>query len=96
MFARSPLTDHLKQIVYGGNDGIVTTFAIVAGFAGANAEGTGEIAALAVLVFGLANLFCGCDLDGLGRIPLGPRRPRHDEAETQAVETKIHRHRSTP
>ncbi|WP_417277687.1 VIT1/CCC1 transporter family protein [Celeribacter sp.] len=66
MFARSPLTDHLKQIVYGGNDGIVTTFAIVAGFAGANAEGTGEIAALAVLVFGLANLFADATSMGLG------------------------------
>ena len=29
--------DFVKQIVYGGNDGIVTTFAIVAGFAGAQA-----------------------------------------------------------
>lgn len=56
----------LKQIVYGGNDGIVTTFAIVAGFAGARAEGAAEIGALAVLVFGLANLFADGVSMGLG------------------------------
>ncbi len=49
--------EFLKPIVYGGNDGIVTTFAIVAGFAGAGAEGAAGVGALAVLVFGLANLF---------------------------------------
>lgn len=60
------LFDHLKQIVYGGNDGIVTTFAIVAGFAGANADGVGEIGTLAVLVFGLANLFADAVSMGMG------------------------------
>ncbi|MCA0044997.1 VIT1/CCC1 transporter family protein [Celeribacter litoreus] len=58
--------DHLKQIVYGGNDGIVTTFAIVAGFAGANADGAAEIGTLAVLLFGLANLFADATSMGLG------------------------------
>jgi len=58
--------DHLKQLVFGGNDGIVTTFAIVAGFAGAGAEGVVEIGALAVLVFGLANLFADAVSMGLG------------------------------
>ena len=33
--------EFLKQIVYGGNDGIVTTFAIVAGFAGAQSRRRG-------------------------------------------------------
>jgi VIT1/CCC1 family predicted Fe2+/Mn2+ transporter len=56
----------LKQIVYGGNDGIVTTFAIVAGFAGASAQGAAEVGALAVLVFGLANLFADATSMGLG------------------------------
>ncbi|MEV8466414.1 VIT1/CCC1 transporter family protein [Fluviibacterium sp. DFM31] len=60
------LQEFLKQIVYGGNDGIVTTFAIVAGFAGASAEGTAQIGALAVLVFGLANLFADAVSMGLG------------------------------
>ena len=60
------LQDSLKQIVYGGNDGIVTTFAIVAGFAGAGAEGAAQIGAIAVLVFGLANLFADAVSMGLG------------------------------
>ncbi|SFD10408.1 VIT1/CCC1 transporter family protein [Tropicimonas isoalkanivorans] len=60
------LQEFLKQIVYGGNDGIVTTFAIVAGFAGASAEGTAQVGALAVLVFGLANLFADGVSMGLG------------------------------
>ena len=60
------LQDFLKQIVYGGNDGIVTTFAIVAGFAGAQAEGAAQIGAIAVLVFGLANLFADAVSMGLG------------------------------
>lgn len=58
--------EFLKQIVYGGNDGIVTTFAIVAGFAGAGAEGTLQIGGIAVLVFGLANLFADATAMGLG------------------------------
>jgi VIT1/CCC1 family predicted Fe2+/Mn2+ transporter len=58
--------EYLKQIVYGGNDGIVTTFAIVAGFAGASAEGVVELGTLAVLVFGLANLFADAVSMGLG------------------------------
>ena len=58
--------EHLKQIVYGGTDGIVTTFAIVAGFAGASAEGVAQIGGLAVLIFGLANLFADAVSMGLG------------------------------
>lgn len=60
------LRGYLKQIVYGGNDGIVTTFAIVAGFAGAQAEGVAQIGAIAVVVFGLANLFADAVSMGLG------------------------------
>ena len=58
--------EYLKQIVYGGNDGIVTTFAIVAGFAGAQADGVAQIGGVAVLVFGLANLFADAVSMGLG------------------------------
>ena len=54
----SPFSEYLREIVYGGVDGIVTTFAVVAGFAGANAGSqVGGLGALAVLLFGLANLF---------------------------------------
>ncbi|WP_340109263.1 VIT1/CCC1 transporter family protein [Pikeienuella sp. HZG-20] len=58
--------EFLKEIVYGGNDGIVTTFAIVAGFAGAHADGVAVIGGVAVLLFGLANLFADATAMGLG------------------------------
>ncbi|MEL6998140.1 MAG: VIT1/CCC1 transporter family protein [Pseudomonadota bacterium] len=56
----------LKEIVYGGNDGIVTTFAVVAGFAGAGAEGAAAVGTIAVLLFGLANLLADATAMGLG------------------------------
>lgn len=63
--------EFLKPTVYGGNDGIVTTFAIVAGFAGAQAEGTAEIGAIAVIVFGLANLLADALSMGMGEFLSG-------------------------
>ncbi|GGE25051.1 membrane protein [Primorskyibacter flagellatus] len=83
------LQEFLKQIVYGGNDGIVTTFAIVAGFAGARADGVAQIGGLAVLVFGLANLFADAVSMGLGEFLSG--RAQNDlyhnrrEMELQAI-----------
>ncbi|NIZ11400.1 VIT1/CCC1 transporter family protein [Pseudooceanicola sp. HF7] len=68
-FAR--VQDFVKQIVYGGNDGIVTTFATVAGFAGASLEGGAAIGGLAVLVFGLANLFADGVSMGMGEFLSG-------------------------
>ena len=58
--------EHLKQIVYGGNDGIVTTFSVVAGFAGFGAEGAATVGGIAVLLFGLANLLADGTAMGLG------------------------------
>jgi VIT1/CCC1 family predicted Fe2+/Mn2+ transporter len=60
------LQEHLKQIVYGGNDGITTTFSVVAGFAGYGAEGAATVGGVAVLLFGLANLFADGTAMGLG------------------------------
>ncbi len=63
----SPMSTYLQEIVYGGVDGIVTTFAVVAGFAGA--QGTsllGEMGYLTVLLFGLANLFADASSMALG------------------------------
>lgn len=68
--------EFLKQITFGGNDGIVTTFAIVAGFAGAAADGVAQIGGLAVLVFGLANLFADAVSMGLGEFL--STRSQHD------------------
>ncbi|MFO6463268.1 VIT1/CCC1 transporter family protein [Jannaschia sp. KMU-145] len=62
----TPLQDFIRQIVYGGNDGIVTTFAVVAGFAGLATDGTAEVGVVAVLLFGLANLFADATSMGLG------------------------------
>ena len=59
-------SEYLREIVYGGNDGIVTTFAVVAGFAGAGAEGAATVGSIAVLLFGLANLFADATSMGLG------------------------------
>jgi len=51
-------SQYIWEVVYGGIDGIVTTFAVVAGFVGAGATETlGQLWPLAVVLFGLANLF---------------------------------------
>lgn len=59
---------YLREIVYGGSDGIVTTFAVVAGFTGANVFGSNMIGLTmgAVVLFGLANLFSDAVSMGLG------------------------------
>jgi VIT1/CCC1 family predicted Fe2+/Mn2+ transporter len=49
--ASPPKPSYLRDFIYGGIDGAVTTFAIVAGAAGANLSDT------VVLILGLANLF---------------------------------------
>ena len=45
------LGPYIHNIVYGGNDGIITTFAVVAGSVGA------ELPSYVVIILGLANLF---------------------------------------
>ena len=62
----TPAAEFLREIIYGGNDGIVTTFAVVAGFAGAGAEGAAVVGSVAVLLFGLANLLADATAMGLG------------------------------
>jgi vacuolar iron transporter family protein len=46
---------YIRDVIYGANDGIITTFAVVAGVTG------GALSARAVLIVGVANLFA----DGL-------------------------------
>jgi VIT1/CCC1 family predicted Fe2+/Mn2+ transporter len=63
----SPFSTYLKEIVYGGNDGIVTTFAVIAGFTGAQSQPTViQYSFLTVLLFGMANLFADGIAMGLG------------------------------
>lgn len=55
---RTTFSQYLREIVYGGNDGIVTTFAVVAGFAGAQKDlSSSAVPVISVLLFGMANLF---------------------------------------
>jgi VIT1/CCC1 family predicted Fe2+/Mn2+ transporter len=59
---------YLKEVIYGGIDGIITTFAVVAGFSGAALSGDATMALsfMTVLLFGLANLFADGVSMGLG------------------------------
>lgn len=64
----SVFSEYLKEVIYGGIDGIVTTFAVVSGFAGAALSGdeATQLSFLIVLLFGLANLFADAASMGLG------------------------------
>lgn len=65
---QSPFAGYFKEVIYGGVDGIVTTFAVVAGFSGAalSHDTTTQLSFLVVLLFGLANLFADATSMGLG------------------------------
>jgi len=65
---QSPFENYFKEVIYGGIDGIITTFAVVAGFSGAafSNETTTQLSFLVVLLFGLANLFADGVSMGLG------------------------------
>lgn len=56
----SNLGPYIQDIVYGANDGIVTTFAVVSGVAGA------ELAASVVIILGFANVLADALSMGLG------------------------------
>ena len=65
---QSPLATYIKEVVYGGVDGIITTFAVVAGFSGAalSNETTTQLTFVIVLLFGLAKIFADGVSMGLG------------------------------
>jgi VIT1/CCC1 family predicted Fe2+/Mn2+ transporter len=83
------LSKYLPEIVYGGNDGIVTTFAVVSGFIGAGSETAAIGSGTVVLIFGLANLFADATSMGLGDFL--SERSSHDNtiAETKRIESEI-------
>src|SRR3990167_3639250 len=64
---RFSLSGYLKEIVYGASDGIVTTFAVVAGFTGAQ-SGINQFPVVIVLIFGFANLLADAFSMGLGNV----------------------------
>lgn len=65
---KETFAEYFKEVIYGGIDGIVTTFAVVAGFSGAalSNETTTQLSFVIVLLFGLANLFADAASMGLG------------------------------
>ena len=63
----SSAASFLKEIVYGATDGIITTFAVVSGFSGANSGSYAlNFSLITVLIFGLANLIADGASMGLG------------------------------
>src|SRR5271170_7115601 len=79
--ARGPHSNYLRDWIYGGIDGAVTTFAIVAGVAGA------ELSATVVLVLGFANLLA----DGLAMAASnysGTKAERDDYDRVLGIERK--------
>lgn len=99
---QSPFSTYLREIVYGGNDGIVTTFAVVAGFTGASSGNIASFSFMAVLLFGMANLFADASSMGLGsflsvRSDQGVYRKSkkiekghlRDDVENEKLETKF-------
>jgi VIT1/CCC1 family predicted Fe2+/Mn2+ transporter len=85
---------NLKEIVYGGIDGIVTTFAVVAGFSGANTFSPDAlgIPVAAVLLFGLANLFADGFSMGIGDyLSARAEKKQYDrEYKKERAETQMH------
>lgn len=65
---QSRMSTYLKEMIYGGVDGSITTFAVVAGFSGAafSNDSTSQLSFFVVLLFGLANLFADGVSIGLG------------------------------
>ncbi len=79
--ARGPRSNYLRDWIYGGIDGAVTTFAIVAGVAGA------DLSAAVVLVLGFANLLA----DGFAMAAsnyIGTKAERDDYDRVLGIERK--------
>ena len=86
---QSSVSEYLKEVVYGGVDGIITTFAIVAGFSGASLsnETTTQLSFVLVLLFGLANLFADGVSMGLGNL----LSVRSEQSKYRQIREKEHK-----
>ncbi len=69
------LGSYIREIVYGGNDGIVTTFAVVAGTVGA------DLPNYVIIILGLANLFA----DGLSMATGAYLSEKSDQAQWKRI-----------
>jgi vacuolar iron transporter family protein len=79
--ARAPTVSYLRDWVYGGIDGAITTFAIVAGVVGA------ELSSRVVLILGIANVVA----DGFSMAASnysGTRTEIEEKAQLRAVEER--------
>jgi VIT1/CCC1 family predicted Fe2+/Mn2+ transporter len=77
-----PRHNYLRDFIYGGIDGSVTTFAVVTGVVGAN------LAPAVILILGFANLVADGFSMAAGNF-LGTRAEHEDMRRTEAIE---HRH----
>lgn len=60
-------SEYLEECVYGGTDGIITTFAVVSGFSGASLGSSSlNLSIITVLLFGFANLIADGAAMGFG------------------------------
>lgn len=89
----SPFGIYLKEIVYGANDGIITTFAVVASFTGAGGDLKFGSGYMIVLIFGLANLIADGASMSLGNF-LSIRSEqdkylREEKKERSEIETNL-------
>ena len=79
--SRAPAVSYLRDWVYGGIDGAVTTFAIVAGMVGA------ELSNRVVLILGIANLVA----DGFSMAASnysGTKTEHEEQAQLRAIEER--------
>jgi VIT1/CCC1 family predicted Fe2+/Mn2+ transporter len=79
--ARDPTISYLRDWIYGGIDGVITTFAVVAGVVGA------ELPSKVVLILGLANLVADGFAMAAGNYS-GTQAERDDYDRLLAVERK--------
>eukprot|EP00752_Nemacystus_decipiens_P008012 g7159.t1 len=85
--AHSEQGDYLKAMVFGGLDGILTSFAIVAGAAG------GRLPVAVVLVLGFSNIFADALSMGVGEYLSSKAHNEYVMAEKRREEWELKNHR---